>query len=196
MNKYAEDRKFTDLIHRKVAVPKIYDPLGWKEVVRKSDEANRADLSDGIDYVFNANGGIVTVQERFRDKKYQSYSDFTIRYRRDGNIHTERHKSEYYKIKADYFTYGITNCIKEEFANCTDFIKYAIVDMRKVYSKIESGDIVIKDSRRSRCIIQSKKIICPIQYNSDKSSSFFPIEIFYLIKLWDSSIVVAQKGFI
>ena len=131
----------------------------------------------------------------FVNKKYQKYSDFTIRYRRDMNPHQDRHQSEYYKMKADYFTYGITNCYKTDFTECSDFVKYAIIDLEKVYTKIDSDEIRIEDNHRMTCQIIDDKIVCPIKYNRDDSSSFFPIEIYYLVKMWGSEIIISQKGF-
>lgn len=196
MANYISDRAFTDHIHNNVAIPKIYNPINWKEVNRDAEEAIRADMFEGIDYVFKSGSEYKSVQERFRERKYQNYSDFTIRYRRDLNPDASRHQSEYYKMKADYFTYGITNCLKDDLTQCTDFLKYAIVDLKKVYAKIDSNEIIIRDNGRNTCSIDNGKIICPVKYNTDDSSSFFPIEISYLVRLWGNSIVIAQKGFI
>ena len=152
-------------------------------------------MEKGIDYVFKYDDEIKTVQERFREIKYQKYSDFTVRYRRDMNPHQDRHQSEYYKMKAHYFTYGITNCYKTDFTECSDFVKYAIIDLEKVYTKIDSGKIIIEDNHRMTCQIIDDKIVCPIKYNRDGSSSFFPIEISYLVKLWGNEMIISQKGF-
>ena len=197
MANYITDRAFTDYIHRNLALSKIYSILNWRQLNLDNSFAQKIDMQKGIDYIFrDINGNIKTVQERFREVKYQNYSDFTIRYRRDGNIYKSRHKSEYYKIRANYFTYGITNCYKTNLASCTDFIKFAVIDLKKVYEKIDSGDIIIEDNRQNSCIIKSNKIVCPIKYNRDGSSSFFPIEISYLVRLWGEEIIVLQKGFI
>jgi len=196
MANYISDRAFTDHIHNNVAIPRIYNTIGWREVNRDEEEAIRADMFDGIDYVFKSGSEYKSVQERFRERKYQNYSDFTIRYRRDLNPDASRHQSEYYKMKADYFTYGITNCLKDDLTKCTDFLKYAIVDLKKVYSKIDGNEIIIRDNCRNTCNIENGKIICPVKYNSDGSSSFFPIEISYLVQLWGNTLIIAQKGFI
>jgi hypothetical protein len=196
MANYISDRAFTDHIHNNVAIPVIYNPINWTQVNLDPDDAVHIDMFQGIDYVFNHNGTTKTVQERFRERKYQQYSDFTIRYRRDGNMHSDRHQSEYYKMKADYFTYGITNCLKDDLSQCSDFLKYAIIDLRIVYSKIDAGDILIRDNGRNTCRIIDNKIECPVKFNTDGSSSFFPIEISFLIDLWGNDIIIAQKGFI
>lgn len=199
MTTYISDRLFTNYIHENLAIPKIYDKIQWQEHNIDPDELERMDLNQGIDYIFkDDNGDMKTVQERFRESKYQKYSDFTIRYRRDNNVHKERVESEYYKMNASYFTYGITNCIKtEDLSNCTDFIKYAVIDLEKVYPKIDDGSIIISDNNENFCkIIDDEKIECPVKYNKDGSSSFFPIDISLLVKLWGSEMIITEKGFL
>ncbi|WP_179345152.1 hypothetical protein [Winogradskyella ursingii] len=197
MTKYNKDRAFTDYVHKNLAVPLIYNSLQWTEVQLKRDYAKYIDMMDGIDYVFRNGDSIMSVQERFREEKYKSFADFTIRYRRDQNKIEDRHESEYYKMKAHYFTYGIINSSKKNVVESSDFIKYAIIDLKKVYKKIDSGDIFISDNNKNRCeIINNSKIECPVKYNPDGSSSFFPIDISYLVKLWGNDMVIAQKGFL
>jgi len=138
----------------------------------------------------------LSVQERFREEKFKDYSDFTIRYRRDENKFLDRKESEYYKMKAHYFTYGIINSTKKEVNNTSGFLKYAIIDLKKVYEKLDSKDIYILDNGKNRCrIVDNAKIECPIKYNNDGSSSFFPIDISFLVKLWGDDMVIAQRGF-
>ncbi len=98
-------------------------------------------------------------------------------------------------MKADYFVYGITNCLKTNINQCTDFIKYAVIDLRKLYEKIDSKHIIIEDNRKKTCLISDGKIICPIKNNKDGSSSFFPIDIKHLVTLWGNEMVIVQKGF-
>ena len=199
MANYISDRAFTNYIHRNVAIPKIYNTIGWVKYNIDPKELEQLDINKGIDYLFkDNNGNIKTVQERFRESKYQKYTDFTIRYRRDGNIHSNRIQSEYYKMKASFFTYGITNCLKtDNLISCTDFIKFAIIDLEKVYAKIDEGKIIIRDNNKSFCkIINGNTIVCPIKYNRDGSSSFFPIDIYQLVQLWGKEMIIAQKGFL
>jgi hypothetical protein len=152
---------------------------------------------DGIDYVFRINNSVMSVQERFREEQYKAYSDFTIRYRRDENKIENRHESEYYKMKAHYFTYGIIDSSKSDVKNASEFIKYAIIDLKKVYEKLDAGAIYISDNNENRCkIVDGNRIECPIKYNSDGSSSFFPIDITYLVRIWGEDMLVAQKGFL
>ena len=197
---YSLDRKFTNYVHDHIAIPKVYDIIGWSQYNIDPDDLEYLDVQKGIDYLFKSkDGSIKTIQERFREKMYANYSDFTIRYRRDENKHNERVKSEYYKMAADYFTYGITNGMKSNFDSATDFIKVAIIDLRKVYQKIDEGLIVIRNNNRKVCRIITEngveKIECPVLMNRDHSSSFFPIEISYLIELWGDEMVVYKKGF-
>jgi hypothetical protein len=196
MPTYNSDREFTDLVHKNIALPKIYEPLGWKAVVRDHRDAEHADMFFGIDYVFETENGKKSVQERFRERKYERYADFTIRYRRDNNTHSSRRQSEYYKIKADYFVYGITNCSKDNSDMCTDFLKYAVVDMKMIYKKLDDGEILIKDNNENFCEINEDKLICPVKFNRDGSSSFFPIDIPMLVKIWGADLLVSQSGFI
>lgn len=129
MGTYAWDRKFTNYIHENLAIPIIYQPLEWKKLPIHKYCLDEIDLVHGIDYVFkDVNGNIKTVQERFRDSKYQHYSDFTIRFKREKNIDATRILSEYFKIKAHYFTYGITNGYKKNLSSSTDFLKFVILD--------------------------------------------------------------------
>lgn len=196
MSKYTNDREFTNYIHTNIAIPDIYEPLAWTEKKLDAEYALNIDLHNGIDYIFqNKEGETKTVQERFRESKYKNYNDFTIRYRRDENTHSERRISEYFKMKADYFTYGITNGEKNNLASSQSFLKYAIINLKKVYEKIDQKLIIILDNKENVCIIQNEKIICPVKYNVDGSSSFFPIDISFLVKLWGKEMIVSQKGF-
>ncbi|MDY2588216.1 hypothetical protein [Winogradskyella aquimaris] len=197
MSKYKIDRSFSDYVHQNLAVPLIYKPIDWKEIQLKQDYAKYIDMVDGIDYIFKNGNQIMTVQERFREKKYQNYTDFTIRYRRDLNQIKDRHKSEYYKMKAHYFTYGIIDSSKSDFKSAKDFIKYAIIDLKRVYEKLDEKNIFILDDGKKVCeIVDGNRIKCPVKYNSDGSSSFFPIDIAFLVKLWGERMVIAEKGFL
>lgn len=198
MASYATDRAFTDYIHKNVALPKIYNTVNWQQHDIEEEHAKRLDMNHGIDYVVkDGNGALKTVQERFRESTYARYSDFTIRYRRDNNHAPSRIQSEYYKMKADFFLYGIVNGKKDNLGQCTDFIKYAIIDIQQIYKKIDNGMIQIQDNRQQKCSKKGNTLICPIKYNRDGSSSFITLEIPYLVDLWDNDdIIIAQKGFI
>ena len=197
MSKYSKDRAFTNYVHTNLAIPLIYNPLEWSEVQLRKDYSKYIDMMDGIDYVFRKGNTIMSVQERFREKQYQNFTDFTIRYRRDSNKIEERHESEYYKMKAHYFTYGIIDSSKNETHKASAFIKYAIIDLKKVYQKLDEKKIYISDNGKNKCeIIDGNRLECPVKYNSDGSSSFFPIDISYLVKPWGGDMLVTQKGFL
>ncbi len=193
---YQSDQSFSDDVHWRLAMAQIYEPLGWSAVRMKPEQARLLDISEGIDYVFlNEVGQITTVQERFREVKYQAYNDFTIRYRRDKSTKNGQQESEFYKIKADYFVYGITDGHKNV-ALSNGFVKYAVVDLKFIQTKIDSGQIQIRaDLRQKTCRIEDNRLLCPINQNYDGSSSFFPIDIQLLAKLWGSEPILAQKGF-
>ncbi|MFC0605801.1 hypothetical protein [Winogradskyella pulchriflava] len=197
MSKYKNDRAFTDYVHKHIASPQIYKPLNWQEVKLKDSYAEYIDMVKGIDYVFLKDDAVMTVQERFRESKYKEYSDFTIRYRRDENKFDDRKESEYYKMEAHYFTYGIIDNSKADVNASSSFLKYAIIDLKKVYEKLDSKLIFISDNNKNTCeIVDGNRIQCPVKYNSDGSSSFFPIDISFLVQLWGDEMLIAQKGFL
>lgn len=195
MPDYATDRTFTNYVHSHLALPIIYKSLNWIPVPINEVSAADLDINHGIDYLFQKNGNLISVQERFREEQYRNYSDFTIRYRRDDSKSSNSIKSEYFKMKADYFVYGITNCKKDKITNCEGFIKYAVIDIKQVYHKIESGEIIILNNGKQKCTMANNKMECPIKFNRDRSSSFFPIDISLLINHWGPDAVLVQKGF-
>lgn len=196
MANYSDDRAFTDFVHHQLALPLIYKPLKWEQLTLDTEKAKQLDLQKGIDYVFTHNGRRYTVQERFRESKYSHYTDFTIRYRRDFNAYPDRKLSEYYKLNAEYFTYGIVNGNKAERETCTQFLKFAIINLNYIYEKIDAGLIYIRDNNLNTCKIKENKLECPIKWNKDQSSSFFPVDIGLLVKLWGTEMLLTQKGFI
>lgn len=196
MSSYYKDRSFSDYVHKHIALDAIYSPLGWKPVKFQSNYGIHIDKSDGIDYIFLKDDELISVQERFRDSRYQKYSDFTIRYRRDQNKDSTQHKSEFYKLKAQYFVYGIVNGTKTDFSSCLSFLKYAVIDLAAFYEKIKSNHIRISENARKFSRIVDDKIIeIPIICNRDNSSSFIPVDIVQLISLWGNQIVISENGF-
>jgi len=195
MSNYITDRQYTDYIHKNVAIPTVYAELGWKELPVDSEALKGLDIDYGTDYIFTKDGLLMTVQERFREVKYKNYTDFTIRYRRDGNYHKERKESEFFKIKANYFTYGITNCLKTELAICSQFVKVAIINLNVVFDKIDKGEIIIQDNGKRLCTIEDGKLICPVIKNHDHSSSFVPFDIPSLVEMFGDEVLVYSKGF-
>lgn len=197
---YSTDRNFTDTIHNKLAVPIIYAPLGWIPQKMNPSLSRDADISNGIDYFFidTINNRIVTTQERFRSREYQQYSDFTIRFEREYSKYEDRKLSEYYKLNADYFVYGTIDVEKNMMSEATSFIKYAVVNLEIVKKLIDEGRIVIDRELKSKTCKEINGILhCPVNYNRDKSSSFFPIDIKMLIRLFpDEKVVLEQDGFL
>jgi len=51
-------------------------------------------------------------------------------------------------MKAHYFTYGIIDSSKNEVKNSSGFIKYAIIDLEKVYEKRDSKAIFNSDNKK------------------------------------------------
>lgn len=197
MSKYNLDKNFTDEVHWHLAMKYIYEPMSWTSVLLKKEQAKSLDISDGIDYIFlDESGQKVTVQERFREAKYLEYNDFTIRYRRDENRHRDRVESEYYKIKADFFVYGITNGYKT-ISSPTDFLKFAVVDLKFIQLQIKNQKIKIRENQKSKtCFIENDILVCPVNQNPDGSSNFFPIDIQLLVELWGKEVVKFEKGFL
>jgi len=198
MANYKEDRSFTDFVHHNLALPVIYEHLNWKPKTIDADLQQQIDIQNGIDYVFeNEKGEKLNIQERFRDESYKLYKDCTLRYKREQNSHIERHLSEFFKIKADYLVYGITNGSKwpEKRNTLTNFLKFAVIDLRILFDKIDNGSILLRKGRKES-YIQNSKMIAPINDNSDGSSSFVAFDIYQLHKLFGSeNIIVFQKGF-
>lgn len=196
MASYKSDRNFSDYVHQNIAKKEIYKYLSWQEVQFKDNYGVHIDQTDGIDYIFLKDNDLITVQERFREKKYKSYTDFTLRYRRDQNIHDSRKFSEFFKIKAHYLVYGIVNGTKSNLETCTSFLKYAIVDLKVFYSLISKGNIHLKEMAHHTSHIYNKDtLVCPIKFNKDGSSSFIAVNIPHLIELWSYKVVIFQYGF-
>ena len=200
MAKYNDDRGFTNYVHDELTSPLIYNTLGWKIKNIDAAELERMDVNEGIDYLLvnNNTGAILNEQERFRYDYYQGYNDATLRYRRDFNPNPERVKSEFYKIKADFLVYGITNGSKwpEKRHTLTNFIKWVILDVKFIQSKFELGKIKIVTSGRKTCWLEEDVLCCPENFNPDGSSSFLPFDIKLIVQLWGNSPIIAQKGFL
>lgn len=197
MSRFESDKAFTDYVHTNIALSKIYGPIGWKQVNFNDSYGIHIDKSDGIDYVFLKEDQLITVQERFREIRYKTYTDFTIRYRRDHHKEEAHHESEFYKLKAQYFVYGIVNGEKKDLSSNNDLIKYAVIDLKVFYEKIDKGDIRITDQTLKHSRISEDGIIeCPVITNRDRSSSFIPIDVVQLIDLFQDEVVISQQGFI
>lgn len=198
MANYSSDRNFTDYVHNHLAIPIIYRKLNWDISAIDAATLEKIDINDGIDYVLNNQlGETILVQERFRDSYYSKYNDATLRFRRDQNPNPERIKSEFYKIKANYLVYGITNGSKfqEKRHTLTDFIKWVVLDLEFIKNQFELGKIKIVTSNKINCWIEENVLFCPENFNPDGSSSFIPFDILLLKKLFGLRPIKDQKGY-
>lgn len=196
MTYYSFDRRFTDYIHTNLAIRQIYNVLDWEQSDVSLEELNKLDLNDGIDYMFvDKYNNNISVQERFREVKYKKYNDFTIRYRREYSQFKDRKESEFVKIKADYFVYGITNGYKSELKTNTRFEKYAVIDLFVIYELINSEKIKIDKSSKIS-YISDGVFYAGYNKNRDFSSDFI---VFDIQKLYDQfkdlNIILIQYGF-
>lgn len=188
---YDYDRGFTDYVHNNLALKIIYERLGWKEQKPNSHLRENADQNDAVDYFFVDKNtlSLVTVQERFRESKFASYNDITIRYKREFNVHEERKDSEFFKLNADYMVYGIINSSKYQYNQADNFLKYVIVDAKILNELIRDGKIIVEENSNSRyCKWENGVIHCPVNNNPDRSSSFIPIDVGMLYRLNDKAI--------
>lgn len=205
MANYNSDKSFTDYVHDHLAVPLIYPQLGWKPSNVTNSYTDERDRQDGIDYqAVDANGFKITIQERFRDEFYKNYNDFTIRYTREKSLRPGEKKSEFFKIDASYFIYGITNGKKflDKRHTLTDFVKYIVFDVNSLKNLFRNGKIKIPDhyvsSSQVKLVNGEKTLFTAKKANTDGSSEFIAIDP---MKLKDvlgdqiNSAVVLQKGF-
>lgn len=196
---YSSDRSFTDYVHNNLAVPLIYRPLNWYPQEMNATLMNNADMNNGVDYflIDKTESKIITTQERFREYKYHTYTDFTIRFEREFNRHEERKQSEFFKLNADYFVYGIINQSKwnKELATC--FVKYAVIDLKVLKALFDEGKIIVDRNLNSlRCIVINGIMHCPVNQNHDRSSSFIPVDIKLLKQYFsDQKVIVKEEGF-
>ena len=196
---YSSDRQFTDYVHDNLAVPLIYKPLNWHPQQMNSSLMTNADMMNAVDcfLIDGNNNKIITTQERFREYHYHNYTDFTIRFEREFNPHEERKLSEFFKLDADYFVYGIINQSKFNKEKATHFVKYAVIDLNILRSLFDNGKIVVdRELEGLRCKVIDGIMHCPVNQNHDKSSSFIPVDI-KLLKLYFSKekVILKEEGF-
>ena len=195
---YRTDRAFTEYVHRHVALPQVYRPLGWSSFRLSKRETEQLDREHGIDRIFyTGEGYLVSVQERFRAGEYAArYNDVTLRYRRDHNRHAERRWSEFFKIQADYLLYGIVAGEKKNLASVRSFQKVALLKVPKLFEKLTNGEINIREERSGRSYLNQGKMIVPVNHNRDGSSSFVAFDVALISRTWPGEIVVWQRGFV
>ena len=129
MTYYNDDRKFTNYVHENIAKKQIYPKLNWIIQDINTIVAENVDINNSVDYfaIDSNNNKIITIQERFREKKYLNYNDFTIRYKRIFNKDPNRKLSEFFKLNVNYFVYGIIDQSKIDVNENGNFVKYAII---------------------------------------------------------------------
>ena len=199
MKKFDKDFIFTKKVHDKLAKKIIYEKLNWQIQELNINIAKSLDVNNAVDrFAYDKNSKkIITIQERFREKKYFNYSDFTIRYKREKNNNTDRINSEFFKLDCDYFVYGIIDESKENVDNSKKFLKFVVIDVFELKNLFKINRIVINDKSNSKkCIFVNNVLTCPVIYNKDDSSSFVPIDVFELINnFFDSKVILKQEGF-
>lgn len=193
---YYSDRQFTDKVHDNLAVQDIYPEMGWNPQQLNARLAENTDQQNAVDYFAIEDGArIVTIQERFREYKYHSYSDFTVRYMRPHNSHSDRVLSEFFKLDADYFLYGIINTSKTRVDEATHFVKVAVLDLGELKELIDNGTIIIDPSLPGYTCRRDGNIMrCPVNENYDHSSNFVPFDIRILSQI-APQVIVYQDGF-
>lgn len=198
MTYYNDDRKFTNYVHENIAKKQIYPKLNWIIQDINTIVAENVDINNSVDYfAIDSNyNKIITIQERFREKKYLNYNDFTIRYKRVFNKDPNRKLSEFFKLNVNYFVYGIINQSKIDVNENGKFVKYAIINIEKLLEMIDNGRIIIDESLQSKyCKIEDNILRCPVIENYDHSSSFVPFDIKILKNLFDKEIIIYSEGF-
>lgn len=205
MTVYNEDRSFTDYVHTNLAVPIIYKKLNWQETHTDTSYDDQRDKKDGIDYqAVDKTGFKVTIQERFRDEYCKIYNDFTIRYTRDNSQREEEKQSEFFKIDASYFIYGVTNGKKfsDKRHTLTDFIKYVVFDVNSLKNLFRHGVIKVPSKFTYYSEIKNedgKKVLYTAKIkNPDLSSEFIAIDPKKLSEILGSDIskvIIEQKGY-
>lgn len=198
MTYYNDDRKFTNYVHENIAKKQIYPKLNWIIQDINTIVAENVDINNSVDYfaIDSNNNKIITIQERFREKKYLNYNDFTIRYKRIFNKDPNRKLSEFFKLNVNYFVYGIIDQSKIDVNENGKFVKYAIINIEKLLEMIDNDRIIIDESLQSKyCKIEDNILRCPVIENYDHSSSFVPFDIKILKNLFDKEIIIYSEGF-
>ena len=193
---YISDRQFTDYVHNNLALRDIYPQMDWVvQDVNNRMQVN-VDINNAVDYMaVDSNRRLITIQERFREAKYANYSDFTVRYMRPENMHEDRRLSEFFKLDADYFIYGIIDSSKADVQNATGFLKYAVINLEIVRDMLNNHEIVIDPNMRGFCCrLIDGVMTCPVNENYDHSSNFVPFDIVILNRVAPEAIEY-QEGF-
>lgn len=207
---YKDDREWTDKAHE-LAVKEIYSKVGWWCIddLWHKNHLDDEDRKAGVDHIglckeedswfqdvgYRKN---VYIQERFRKADKNNFNDFTLRYRRDNSRSDNQKDSEYYKLEKvlsdpsnerDYrMCYGTLN-EKED-----GFLKFAVLDLNKLYEHIEKGEIVVGRNDKVYSQIKNGKFWTGVGFNKDGSSSFVSFDVKLLGQQFDD-VVIYQEGF-
>lgn len=190
---YDVNRKFTDFVHKNIAIPTAYKILEWEERNCDSEILDKVDKDCGIDYFFtDVNGKVISVQERFRSVDYLKYNDFTITYKRGDDNTYMHHYGELFKIRADFMLYGITNgTILNHEKDCTKFEKIVLINIQNLLQEFRNGRICLSDSEiKSNC-----RLIARVVHRKD-APSFIAFDVPKLLDEFASSIVIQQFGYL
>jgi hypothetical protein len=182
---------FSAYVHEHLALPIVYQRLRWEAA---DGDAPRAHIySGGIDRVFwNEHGSLVSVKEFFSDAHHAVDNCLWLKCRT-----TDTAPPEFFKSRADYQLIGITNGHSHQLETLTGFLRFAIVEMQKVYEKIASGELVmLQNTKNLSSVIENGRLYCPIHHAPDTRQSIFPIDITLAALLWGNQVVRLQKGFL
>ncbi len=195
---YQADRAFTEYVHQHLALPQVYQRLGWSPFRLTPSETEQLDRDHGIDRIFyTAEGHLVSVQERFRAGTYATkFNDITLRYRRDHNRHATRQRSEFFKIRADYLLYGMVDGVKEGVPSVRTFQKVVLLNIPKLLDKLVLGEMAIREEQSGKSYWEDDKMIVPVNHNRDRSSSFVVFDVPIIHQHWPGEIIVRQHGFV
>ncbi len=194
---YSKDKAFTDYVHNNLALRYIYPKMNWVVQEINGRLGENIDINNAVDYIVidKETTRVHTVQERFREMKYRNFDDFTVRYMRPENIHKERRLSEFFKLDADYFVYGIIDVPKNDYKSANGFIKYAVLNLNRLNNCIDNGSVVIDSKLQGyKCIKRDETMVCPVNRNDDNSSNFVPFDILILDDI-APDVIEYQDGF-
>lgn len=191
---YGDRRGFSDKVHKLMAI-NVYKTLKWRlDNSRNIDYMNDADIKDGIDYyILNEEGMHRTVQERFRrESSAKNYDDITIRY----NYVENDLSSEWFKITADYFMYGV---IKGEHPSASSkFKKLVVVDFQYFKHLLEKRYIKVDKKARKSYIDENGVLHSGFRHNksikNDKVTTFVTFRVRDLYEL-SPELIVIEKGY-
>lgn len=195
---YKNRRLFSNAVHVNMA-SKVYEYLGWQiDDSRGEIYKEQADIKDGIDYYLLVNGFHRTVQERFRTSNYEKYTDVTFRYQYP-DLKTENQNSEWFKITADYFLYGIiqqNTTDASEIKPSGKFKKLVLLDLRLFTRLVDNGRILI--GKKGYSYLNNSKLYggvrSNVSRNTDNRSTFVFFDVKDLYQL-DNNLIIIEKGY-